>query len=151
MPIAQQRSVLTTSHLTILKLRAAKIKGILLRVGYILYAAGLLCLFKEGEEEGHRFLDGIAALVWGKDYEEMHRKLAHLMGRDGGVMEWATKHNCSFGLEKFKLVDFTWKWETYVDGGPKRKTRLATGKGVNVGSATVKPVPYARFLGVFMD
>ncbi|KAJ3792543.1 hypothetical protein GGU11DRAFT_693288, partial [Lentinula aff. detonsa] len=62
---------------------------------------------------------------------------------------WAREHNCEFGYDKFKLVNFTRKWER-VPGDPK-KTRLLTGNGVTIGGNTIKPDPHARFLGVQMD
>lgn len=34
-------------------------------------------------------------------------RLKEVMNRAGGVMEWAASHNCSFGTEKFQLVDLS--------------------------------------------
>ncbi|KAJ3746914.1 hypothetical protein EV360DRAFT_57298, partial [Lentinula raphanica] len=71
------------------------------------------------------------------------------MERAGGVSEWAKAHNCEFGFDKFKLVDFTRQQEKAP--GEARKTRLLTGPGVQVGTNLIKPVTHARFLGVQMD
>lgn len=56
-------------------------------------------------------MDNIAAMKVGADLDETHKGLEELMAREGGVLEWAKKHNCSFGVDKFKLVDFTQKRE----------------------------------------
>lgn len=77
-------------------------------IGYVLYAAGMLCLFRrENREEGFGFMDDVAALKWAKTVDEAHNQLQDLMIRHNGILEWAQSHNCSFGLDKFQLTDFT--------------------------------------------
>lgn len=79
-------------------------------IGYILYMAGLLRKFEgRDNEEGYGFMDDVAALKWGKDPEQVHAALGEMMVKNGGVLDWAKQHNCSFGVDKFKLVDFTRK------------------------------------------
>lgn len=119
-------------------------------IGYILYAAGLLALFNPLEkEEAFRFMDDIAAMTWGENVEELHEKLGEMMKRSRGVLDWARKHNCSFGMDKFKLVDLTHKRE--VVQGQKTKTALVRGPGVKIGDFTVKSEDSTQFLGVMMD
>ncbi|THU99557.1 hypothetical protein K435DRAFT_794817 [Dendrothele bispora CBS 962.96] len=67
--------------------------------------------------------------------------------RASGVMEWADFHNCSFGTDKFKLIDVTRHKERGQDG----KRTKPRGPGVKLGSHTVKSETAARFLGVLMD
>ncbi|KAJ3911594.1 hypothetical protein F5877DRAFT_21645, partial [Lentinula edodes] len=75
-------------------------------IGYILYAAGLLQLFKkEEQEEGFGFMDDVAAMKWGHDIEELHKEIGGMMTREDGILKWAEEHNCEFGVDKFKLVD----------------------------------------------
>ncbi|KAJ3832989.1 hypothetical protein F5878DRAFT_547345, partial [Lentinula raphanica] len=71
------------------------------------------------------------------------------MERNNGVGKWAEDHNCEFGFDKFKLVDFTRQRERIP--GEARKTRLLKGPGVQVGNNLIAPVTHARFLGVQMD
>lgn len=69
------------------------------------------------------------------------------MKRSGGVLDWAKQHNCSFGVDKFKLVDFTRRRE-HVPG--QKETELVQGPGVRIGTFRVKSEEHA-FLGVLMD
>lgn len=87
-------------------------------IGHILYAAGVLNTFrKEEKEEGFGFMDDIlAAMKVGADLEETHKGLEELMTREGGVLKWAKKQNCLFGVNKFKLVDFTHRREKRKGG-----------------------------------
>ncbi|KAJ3763913.1 hypothetical protein EV360DRAFT_12256, partial [Lentinula raphanica] len=75
-------------------------------VGYILYAAKLMELFrKASKEQGLGFMDDVAGMTWAESFADAHRGLNRLMERAGGVNEWAKAHNCEFGFDKFKLVD----------------------------------------------
>ncbi|THU80647.1 hypothetical protein K435DRAFT_689834, partial [Dendrothele bispora CBS 962.96] len=65
----------------------------------------------------------------------------------GGVIDWADLHNCSFGTDKFKLVDATRRRER-GQGGKSAKPR---GPGVSLGPHTIKSETAARFLGVLVD
>lgn len=86
-------------------------------IGYILYAAGVLGTFKRDEkEEGFGFMDDIAVMKTGKSVEETHSRLAEIMTREQGVMEWVKTHNCTFGIDKFKLVEFTRRREPMKGG-----------------------------------
>ncbi|KAF5392001.1 hypothetical protein D9757_003364 [Collybiopsis confluens] len=119
-------------------------------LGYILYAAGLLQRFrKEEQEEGYGFMDDVAAIKWGKEVEKIHEGLGDMMRRDGGILEWAREHNCTFGVDKFTLVDFTRK--RINNAGGATKTMRLQGQGVRIGDIKVEPVKAARFLGVMMD
>ncbi|KAH7873510.1 uncharacterized protein C8R40DRAFT_1027462, partial [Lentinula edodes] len=75
-------------------------------VGYILYAAGLLRLVQaESREQGFGFMDDVAGMKWAKGVDELHAEIGDMMSREGRVLDWATAHNCHFGVTKFKLVD----------------------------------------------
>ncbi|THU86190.1 hypothetical protein K435DRAFT_684203 [Dendrothele bispora CBS 962.96] len=119
-------------------------------IGYILYAAGIFRVVeRETDTEGFGFMDDLAVLMWGKNVDELHKKMGELMEKTGGVLEWAEIHNCEFGIDKFKVVDMTRKREKHLDG--RRKTRLVKGKGVKIGGEMVKSDAFARFLGALMD
>ncbi|KAJ3899174.1 hypothetical protein F5879DRAFT_926447 [Lentinula edodes] len=52
-------------------------------IGYILYAAGLLQLFKkEEQEEGFGFMDDVAAMKWGHNIEELHKEIRGMLTRE---------------------------------------------------------------------
>jgi len=117
---------------------------------YILYNAGLLAIpvFRNGEWT-FIFVDDVALVAIGKDFVETHEKLKKMMEKDGGVLEWAQKHNCSFGIEKFQLLD----------AGRKRVLNpLGTGKKIPMQRPTlvianqrIKPSPHVKFLGLHID
>lgn len=118
-------------------------------IAYILYAAGLLKKFEgRSMEEGYRFMDNVAAMKWGKDVNQIHEELGEMMEREEGVLDWAKQHNCSFGVDKFKVVDFT-RRRDHVPG--QKKTELVRGAGVNIGTFQVKSESSVTFLGVLMD
>ncbi|KAF9033858.1 hypothetical protein BJ165DRAFT_1410220 [Panaeolus papilionaceus] len=72
-------------------------------------------LRKKGVPQGHvewgvtilAFVDNIGLVATGKDFRTTHRKLKDVMERPDGVLDWAKDHNCTFGIEKFQLVDAT--------------------------------------------
>ncbi|KAJ3758522.1 hypothetical protein EV360DRAFT_43679, partial [Lentinula raphanica] len=77
-------------------------------VGYILYAAKLMDLFRKAtKEQGLGFMDDVAGMTWAESFDDAHKGLTELMERNNGVSDWARDHNCEFGFDKFKLVDFT--------------------------------------------
>ena len=68
---------------------------------------------RQRREEKRREVDmedwGLAVLVAGDNFNDTHNKLKSVMNREGGIMEWAASHNCSFRLEKFQLLNLTRK------------------------------------------
>jgi len=52
-------------------------------------------------------VDDAAVLVTGANFHITHNKLQDIMNCEGGILEWAVAHNCSFGIEKFQLVDLS--------------------------------------------
>ena len=75
---------------------------------------------------------------------ETHKKINDMLHRDGGVLQWAEEHNCSFGIEKFQLIDFT---------RGRLATRGMTGRGqsLTVREHVIKPQQSAKFLGIIVD
>src|ERR1700761_4724228 len=77
-------------------------------IAWIIYNHQILKIFeKTRKETGFLFVDDTAILVTGADFTDTHAKLKDVMLRNGGVMDWAKMHNCSFGIEKFQLLDLT--------------------------------------------
>ena len=52
-------------------------------------------------------------LVTGENFDITHDKLKDVMNREGGIMEWAVAHNCSFRIDKFQLLNMTRKKVTH--------------------------------------
>ncbi|TFK17095.1 hypothetical protein FA15DRAFT_605742, partial [Coprinopsis marcescibilis] len=72
---------------------------------YLIYNAGLLKIPKTRMRELMLlFVDDAGVAVLAKTFQETHRKLRDIM-TPGGVLEWASNHNCEFGIAKFQLLD----------------------------------------------
>ena len=79
-----------------------------LLIAWLIYNHQILNIFnKANKETWFLYVNDTAVLVTGKNFDDMHEKLKVVMNREGGVMEWATSHNCSFGMEKFQLLDLS--------------------------------------------
>ena len=55
------------------------------------------------------FVDDAAIVVTGKNFTKTHTKLRNIMTCPAGILDWATLHNCEFGIAKFQLLDLTKK------------------------------------------
>jgi Reverse transcriptase (RNA-dependent DNA polymerase) len=89
-------------------------------VSYMIYNGGMLdCIRGEDGVHGALFIDDVYLLTVGDSLEKAHEKLKDVMERDAGVFQWANKHNCEFGLDKFQLVDFTRRREADCKGDLK--------------------------------
>ena len=92
---------------------------------WIIYNHQILKIFKKANKEtGLLFVNDMAILVTGEDFSATHRKLKDVMLRDGGVMEWARTHNCTFGIEKFQLLDLT-RWKRKDPLRPQKRIPVA--------------------------
>ena len=77
-------------------------------IAWIIYNLRILHIFRKlAKEVGLLYVDDAAALVTGANFHITHDKLRDIMNREGGILEWAVVHNCSFGIENFKLVDLS--------------------------------------------
>jgi ribonuclease HI len=120
---------------------------------WLIYNAGLARLLRKKEKEsGVIFVDDFTAVAVGETFEETHEKLEGVMCKDGGVFDWETTHNCSFGIEKFHLVDFTRKKVEITDAnGNTIGEKLDCGEPIELGEHTIKPEPAAKLLGIYVD
>ncbi|KAF5362978.1 hypothetical protein D9758_007067 [Tetrapyrgos nigripes] len=83
-------------------------------------------------------MDDLAAVVWGKSEIEVQCRLEQLMIKSDGVMRWADKHNCSFGIDKFNLVYASYR-------------KLQIKPPIQLQNTTITSETYAKFLGVLVD
>ncbi|PPQ81181.1 hypothetical protein CVT24_009472 [Panaeolus cyanescens] len=93
------------------------------------------------------FVDDVGVLATARSFEEAHRNIVKTMDGGTGIRKWAKSHNCSFGLEKFQLVDFSRKKEVDDEGQrvdiPRPELKL---RGL-----TITPSRHAKFLGLILD
>ncbi|KAF9037473.1 hypothetical protein BJ165DRAFT_1353400 [Panaeolus papilionaceus] len=85
----------------------------------------------------------------GPDFRTTHRKIKEVMQRPKGILEWAREHNCTFGIEKFQLVDATRrKIPNPLGTGPKIPMERPP---LKLREHTIHPTPHAKFLGLIID
>jgi hypothetical protein len=101
---------------------------------------------KASKKTGFLYVDDAAVLITGADFSSTHEKLKSVMNREGGIAEWADTHNCSFGIEKFQLLDLTRR---------KVKDPLRPWKRIPVPRKTMvlngQSIKSVKFLGLHID
>ena len=114
-------------------------------IGYMIYNSDILEVpdAKNGEDS-ILFVDDTTLLAIGNNYRETHKALASMLNRSYGVLHWADTHNCTFGIDKFQLVDFL-RSKTVTKG------REGEGEAINVRGHVVRPTSSAKFLGITVD
>lgn len=85
----------------------------------------------------------------GKDFAETHNKLRNIMNRQNGVLDWAAKHNCTFGIEKFQLLDLSKKLTPH-QFNPRRRVPISRSMLI-LGNQRIPSKETARFLSVVVD
>ena len=117
---------------------------------YLLYNSDhLLIADPHNGEHIFVFIDDTTVVTIGNSFEETHVKLGSLMERDDGIFAWAAEHNCSFGTDKFQLLDASRRKEPDLKNPwkriPTRRTPLSL-RGMEIPSR-----PYIKLLGVHID
>lgn len=117
---------------------------------YLLYNSPLIRVAApKANELSLGYIDDVTFIVWGDTFEETHGKLADIMSRRGGALEWSASHNSTFELDKTACIDFTRRREP-IPGSPG-KTRRVTREDLAWGDNRVNTVPEHLFLGVLLD
>ena len=87
-------------------------------------------------------------LSW-KTFTEAHQRLREIMEQAGGIFDWARKHNCEFGIEKFQLVDFS---RQLIPNPINPRKKIPIGRpSLRLSTQVIKSQGYAKFLGVIVD
>ena len=112
---------------------------------YAFYNAGLLELSppKARDESQFGYVDDVALLATGKDFDDTHRKLIEMMERPGGAFNWSDSHNSKFELSKLALMDFAPK---HTPNLPITITHPRTRAPTEIES-----VKTYKFLGILLD
>ena len=119
-------------------------------IAWIIYNHQILKIFKKASKEmGFLYVDDTAVLVTGVDFSDTHDKLLDVMNREGGIMEWAVAHNCSFGVDKFQLLDLSRK--KMVDPARPRKRIPVPRSPLILNGQTIKSATVVKFLGLHID
>jgi Reverse transcriptase (RNA-dependent DNA polymerase) len=80
---------------------------------YILYNADLLDLpDNPNAEDAIGYVDDIALLSTGSDFEETTQRLRDMMNREDGGLQWSISHNSRFEVTKSAVIHFSRKSTT---------------------------------------
>jgi hypothetical protein len=117
---------------------------------YLLYNSDHLSIVDPNNGEHiFVFIDDTTIVVVGDSFEENHAKLRNLMEKENGIFAWAAEHNCSFGTNKFQLLDASRRREPDPDNPQKhipiQRTSLLL-RGLEIPSR-----PCIKLLGVQID
>ncbi|KZS94661.1 hypothetical protein SISNIDRAFT_484865 [Sistotremastrum niveocremeum HHB9708] len=116
--------------------------------------AALLQMVDEKEEESAvGYVDDVAAITVGKDFQESNNKMKDVMERPGGGFELARQRGLEFAVEKFAVILCSRKREP-AEGQP-RKTQPITCPDLALVNRDqhyqISPSVFARFLGLLID
>ena len=119
-------------------------------IAWIIYNHQILKIFeKASRETGFLYVNDAAILVTGGDFDTTHNKLKDIMNREGGIMSWAVSHNCSFGLDKFQLLDMSRR--KVADPLKPRKRIPVPRKAMMLNGQSIKSSTSVKFLGLHID
>ena len=117
---------------------------------YITYNADLLELPDNTQkEDAIGYVDDVALLALGSDFDETTRRLEEMMTKDEGGLQWSANHNSRFEVSKSAIVHFSRKTvpNPGTDGGRVPMHRPA----LLLEGQQVKEVESYRYLGVQID
>ena len=119
-------------------------------IAWIIYNLLILRIFRKlAKETGLLYVDDAAALVTGADFHVTHDKLRDIMNREGGILEWAAAHNCSFGIEKFQLVDLS---RRKIQDPFRPCKRISTPRAAFIlNGQQIESTTTVKFLGLHID
>ena len=118
-------------------------------VWYGFYNAGLVDPSSDVNEMKSAFIDDTQMMVSGPSFEANNIKLASMMQRAGGGLEWERTHNSPFELDKFGLLHLTRK-KTDDPNRPGKKMRTPR-PPLTINGHTIQPSKSHKFLGVILD
>ena len=104
---------------------------------------------RKADEHALLFVDDAAIIVTGKSFNITHNKLRDVMNRPKGVFAWAKKHNCTFGIDKFQLLDLSRKLIPH-QFNPRRRVPILR-QTLILGNQRIPSKETAKFLGVVID
>ena len=120
----------------------------LLMLLYPFYNADLIALPNK-DEVMIAYVDDACYYVEGSDFGKTHDKLPDMMCREQGGFKWSELHNSHFEPSKMALVGFSRKHKPDL----QRHSKLAPEPqpSLQLRSATIKPSPTHKYLGIIFD
>ena len=117
---------------------------------YIIYNADLLEIIEdELTEDAIGYVDDIAIIATGEDFEETTNKLKTLMTKQDGGLQWSKEHNSRFEITKSAILHATRKT---VKDPEDDSSRIQLPKPpLIIENQTIAEVPYFKYLGIIID
>ena len=106
---------------------------------YQYYNADILEVPHRDHESALAYMDDAILVATAKDFTKTHNILERMMNREGGAVDWSTKHNSKFEFSKLMLIDFAHR--------NSKKSR----PDLELSDITITPMQNAKYLGVFLD
>ena len=76
---------------------------------YQFYNADLLDTPRDKSEDALAYVDNTIMVAAVENFTQVHKKLADMMYREGGVTEWSKTHNSPLEYTKLALIDFAYR------------------------------------------
>jgi ribonuclease HI/exonuclease III len=117
---------------------------------YILYNSDLLEITGDpGKEDAVGFVDDIAIMAIGDDFDETTKRIARLMSKEDGGIQWSQDHNSKFETSKSVILHATRRTQRDPEDDNKR-IRLDRPK-LRLQGKVIKEVQSYKYLGVQID
>jgi ribonuclease HI/exonuclease III len=117
---------------------------------YILYNADLLEITDNDEyEDAIGYVDDVALLAIGNDFEDTTRRLKNMMDKQEGGLEWSKTHNSRFEISKSAVLHLTRK--TIVDPEDNRSRIPLIKPPLMVSGQVITEVQSYKYLGIQID
>jgi ribonuclease HI/exonuclease III len=117
---------------------------------YIIYNADLLEIIDDdAKEDALGYVDDIALVAVGQDFEESTQRLQQMMTREEGGLKWSEEHNSRFEVNKSAIVHFTRK--TSPDPEVERRRIPMERPALILEGQEVKESNCYKYLGIQLD
>jgi hypothetical protein len=103
------------------------------------YNADILDIPNSPQESAEAYVDDAILIATGKTFTEAHEKLADMMQRENGMINWSKSHNSSIEYSKLALIDFS------HHGVKKQRPSL------KLPGVTIEPTHSTKYLGIILD
>ena len=117
---------------------------------YIFYNADLLEITDtNNKEDVIGYVDDIAMIVTGSDFNETTGKLRHLMTRIDGGISWSKEHNSTFEMSKSVVMHISRR--TQADPQNTRKRTPLSHPPLRINGQEIQEVTNFKYLGILLD
>jgi hypothetical protein len=117
---------------------------------YIIYNADLLEITdNEDYEDAVGYVDNVALLAIGDDFEETTTRLRTMMEKQEGGLQWSESHNSRFEISKSAVLHLSRK--TMANPDDNRNKIPLTKPPLTVDGQAIKEVQSYKYLGVQID